>query len=96
MTAFSSSNTSYPLLAMIDATRGPADRPFATDPQAAALEHSARVLAEEYWPEHIWLTGSISPALLHAVTRRLEIDRDALHERIHVVVVTEQRSTPRA
>ena len=86
----------FPLLTMIDAARGPDAFPFATDPQATALERRALELTEEYWPEQLWLTGCISPTLLGAVTRRLEAERHALHDRIHVVVVTEQRSTPQA
>ena len=89
-------STSYRLLAMIDAARDEAARPFATDPQAFALERRARELADEYWPEQVWLTGNISTALLDAVTRRLEIERNELHERIRVLYVTEQRSIPHA
>jgi hypothetical protein len=94
MTFRPASDTRYPLLALIDTVRGTESRPFSTDPQAAALERRARELTGEYWPEQIWLTGNISSALLLAVTHRLEAERDALHERIHVMYVTEQRSTP--
>ena len=85
--------TDYPLLAMIDAARGADARPLATDPQAVALERRATELAEEYWPDQFWLTGRISTALLSAVTRRLEAERDELHERIEVLVVTQQPAT---
>lgn len=96
MTAFPATGSHYPLLALIDSTRGAADRPFSTDPQAAALERLARELTTEYWPEQTWRTGRISSTQLGAVTRQLEIERDALHERIHLMVVTRERSTPPA
>ncbi len=86
----------FSLLTMLDAVRSPDTFPFAADPQATALERRARELADEFWPDQLWLTGSISPALLDAVARRLEAERDALHDRIHVLVVTERRSTPQA
>jgi hypothetical protein len=96
MTAFPAADSRYPLLALIDSACSATDRPFSTDLQAAALERRARELAADYWPDHVWLTGSISAPLLDAVARRLEKERKALHERIHVVVVTEQRSIPHA
>ena len=83
-------HSGYPLLAMIDAARGADALPFATDPQAATLARRARELADEYWPNQLWLTGNISPALFNAVALRLEIERAALRERIRVFVVTER------
>ena len=96
MTAFPAADSRYPLLALIDSARSAADRPFSTGLQAAKLELRARELAADYWPEQVWLTGSISTPLLDAVAQRLETEREALHERINVVVVTEQRSIPHA
>lgn len=96
MTAFPAADSRYPLLALIDSARGASDRPFSTDLQAATLERRARELAADYWPDHVWLKGSISTPLLDAVARRLETEREALHERIHVLVVTERHSTPHA
>lgn len=86
----------YPLLSLLDTTRGAGAAPFTTDPYAAALERRARELADEFWPNALWLTGSISRTLLDAVTLRLEAERQMLHTRVRVFVATEPASTPRA
>jgi hypothetical protein len=86
----------YQLLSLLDTARGASALPFATDPQAAALDRRARELADEYWPNALWLTGNISRALLDAVTLRLEAERQALHTRVRVFVATEPSSVPRA
>lgn len=96
MTDFPAADSRYPLLALIDSARSATDRPFSTDLQAATLEGRARALAAEYWPDQVWLTGSISAPLLDTVAQQLETEREALRKRIHVVVVTEQRSIPHA
>jgi len=62
-----------PILALIDQALG-ADRPgFATSMHAASLESYARELADEYWSEHVWLTGRITSAAFRCVSEPLAL-----------------------
>lgn len=89
-------DTPFPLLSLIDVVRNPDAHPFATDPQAAALERRARQLTDEYWPDQVFLTGNISRPLLNAVALALEAERVALHDGIRLLVETQRAATTRA
>lgn len=91
-----SRHSQFPLLTLIDTVISPDTSPFATDPEAVALERRARQLTDEYWPEQAFLTGNIARPLVDAVVNPLEAERLTLHLGIRVFVATEQTSTPRA
>lgn len=80
----------YPLLALLDGTRGSVAVPFATDPHAPRLEARARTLADAYWPNALWLTGRVSTTLLDAVVVRLEAERQSLRAGVRIFVATER------
>lgn len=67
----------YPMLTTLDCALGPDHEPFATSPCAAALEHQARLLADQKWSEMVWLTGMVDQARLAAVCDALERQRSA-------------------
>jgi hypothetical protein len=65
----------HPTLALIDAARGQARAPFATEPVADVLERIAHELVDAYWSELAWLTGTIPHHAFEVVCRRLEHHR---------------------
>jgi hypothetical protein len=79
----------YPTLAAIDRARGVAHQPFATAPNAAALERRARALVDEYWSEMVWLTGLIDGARFDALCAALESSRPMTGQDVELVVVRE-------
>ena len=62
----------YPTLALLDGPRSPERPRFSEHPQAAQLEQRARLLADAYWSESVWLTGRIPAAAFQAVCSVLE------------------------
>ncbi len=76
----------FPTLQMLDRVRGDSAAPFSADPQAPALEALARTLANELWPDSVWLTGLVSPSQLHALTGELEAERQRQHESVQAVM----------
>jgi hypothetical protein len=77
----------YPTLAAIDRVRGTAQQPFATAPNADALEMRARELVDEYWSEMVWLTGLIDEARFDALCAALENSRPMPGQDVELVVV---------
>ena len=77
----------YPTLAAIDRARGTGHQPFASAPNADALEQRARELVDDYWSEMVWLTGLIDGARFDALCAALENSRPMSGQDDELVVV---------
>jgi hypothetical protein len=67
----------YPALALIDRACGGLGPALCSDPDASDLERRARELADEYWCDHVWLTGAVPQPAFEAVRAALERERNA-------------------
>jgi hypothetical protein len=89
---------SFPVLTMFDhlISTGPDGVKLADRPDAARLELHARVLAETYWSEHVWLTGQVSEAAFRAVYEALlaEMEPDESKRRFSIVELVRERALP--
>ncbi|HEV2106966.1 MAG TPA: hypothetical protein VGR16_01740 [Thermomicrobiales bacterium] len=79
----------YPTLAVIDRACDGPDPRFREDPNAAHLERHARELADEYWCDHVWLTGVVPSAVFQAVRSALERERLEMNRPITLLFATE-------
>jgi hypothetical protein len=81
----------YPTLALIDRTCGGLAPALCSDPDASDLEPRARKFADEYWSDHVWLTGAVPQAVFKAVRAALERER---HARDLPVTLLIERESP--
>lgn len=67
----------YPTLALIDRACDGHAPAFCRDPHAPDLERRARELADEYWCDHVWLTGAVPRPAFEVVRAAIERERHA-------------------
>ncbi len=67
----------YPTLALIDRACDGHAPAFCRDPYAPDLERRVRELADEYWGDHVWLTGAVPRPAFEVVRAALERERHA-------------------
>jgi hypothetical protein len=82
--------TGTPTLEAIDRIRGDEHRPFASDPNAMALERAAIEYIDQTWSETVWLTGCIDEPHFEALCRSLDQQRTLPVSAAAPVVVRER------